>query len=69
MKRKTNEQKMRQLIRELDTVEVAIVTAMLGTYCNEILDNEDDTRRMYENHIFSADLIINVSNKVKNILG
>lgn len=69
MKRKTNEQKMRQLIRELDTVEVAIVTAMLSTYCNEILDNEDDTRRMYENHIFSADLIINVSNKVKNILG
>ena len=69
MKRKTNEQKMKQLLKELDIVEVAIITAMLGHYCDSILENEDETRRMYDNHIFSADLIIDVSNKVKTILG
>jgi hypothetical protein len=69
MKRKTNEQKMKQLLKELDTVEVAIITAMLGHYCDSILENEDETRRMYDNHIFSADLMIDVSNKIKTILG
>ena len=68
MKRKTNEQKIKQLLKELDTVEVAIIIAMLGQYCDSILEDEDETRRMYERHIFSADLVISLANKVKTIL-
>ena len=44
MKRKTNEQKMRQLLKECDT------------------------RKLYENHFISPELIINTAKKIKNIL-
>ena len=68
MKRKTNEQKMRQLLKECDTVEVALISSMLMSYSQEIINDEEGTRKLYENHFISPELIINTAKKIKNIL-
>ena len=68
MKRKTNEQKMRQLLKECDTVEVALISSMLVSYSQEIINDEEGTRKLYENHFISPELIINIAKKIKNIL-
>ena len=68
MKRKTNEQKMRQLLKECDTVEVALISSMLVSYSQEIINDEEGTRKLYENHFISPELIINTAKKIKNIL-
>jgi hypothetical protein len=68
MKRKTNEQKIKQLLKECDTVEVAIIASMLGQYSSEIIENEEETRQLYENHFISPELIISTANKINNIL-
>jgi len=68
MKRKTNEQKMKQLLKECDTIEIALISSMLVSYSQEILNDEEDTRELYKNHFISPELIINTANKIKNIL-
>ena len=68
MKRKTNVQKMRQLLKECDTVEVALISSMLVSYSQEIINDEEGTRKLYENHFISPELIINTAKKIKNII-
>ena len=59
---------MRQLLKECDTVEVALISSMLVSYSQEIINDEEGTRKLYENHFISPELIINTAKKIKNIL-
>ena len=41
---------------------------MLVSYSQEIINDEEGTRKLYENHFISPELIINTAKKIKNIL-
>lgn len=64
MKRKTNEQKLRSIIKNLHTIEVALLTERIETMMKLTLEDIEKDPKQWDNFIVSHHAYVNMANKV-----
>lgn len=64
MKRKTNEQKLRSIIKNLHTIEVALLTERIETMMKLTLQDIEKDPKQWDNFIVSHHAYVNMANKV-----
>lgn len=64
MKHKTNEQKLRNLIKNLHTIEVALLVERIETMMKLTLQDIEENPESYNNWFVSHHAYINLANKV-----
>jgi hypothetical protein len=64
MKNKTNEQKLRGLIKSLDTIEVALLTERIERIMELTLQDIAEDPEKYNNFFVHSSLYVSLSNKV-----
>ena len=64
MKRKTNEQKLRGLIKSLDTIEIALLTERIEKIMELTLQDIAENPENYDNFFVHSSMYVNLSNKV-----
>ena len=65
---KTNEQKLKKLIKELHTVEVALLVERIETIMKLTLKDIESDPSRYDNFIVSHHLYVDLANKTLDIL-
>jgi chemotaxis signal transduction protein len=68
MAHKTNEQKLRSLIKNLHTIEVALLVERIETMMKLTLQDIEEKPESYDNFFVSHHAYINLANKVINEL-
>lgn len=66
MKAKTNRQVLTKLIKELSDLELAFLRERILQACDDVLENEDEVRKLMERHIISPDLYIDTMRSIKS---
>jgi hypothetical protein len=66
MKNKTNRQVLTKLVKELGDLELALLRERILQACDDILENEDEVRKLMERHIISPDLYIGTMRSIKS---
>lgn len=64
MKNKTNDQKLRSIIKNLHPVELALLTERIETMMNLTLQDIDKDPTRYDNFFVSHHNYVNMANKV-----
>ena len=64
MKHKTNEQKLRGLIKSLDTIEVALLTERIEKIMELTLQDIAQDPKKYDNFFVHSSMYVRLSNKV-----
>ena len=68
MAHKTNEQKLRSLIKDLHTIEVALLVERIETMMKLTLQDIEEKPESYDNFFVSHHAYVNLANKVINQL-
>lgn len=68
MAHKTNEQKLRSLIKNLHTIEVALLVERIETMMKLTLQDIEEKPESYDNFFVSHHAYVNLANKVINQL-
>lgn len=68
MKHKTNEQKMRSLLKNLHTIEVALLVERIEKIMDMTLQSIEEDPSKWNNFFVSPDLYVSLANKVKEEL-
>jgi chemotaxis signal transduction protein len=68
MKRKTNDQKVRSIIKNLHPVELALLVERIETMMHITLQDIEKDPSKYDNFIVSHQLYVSMANKVINEL-
>jgi Xaa-Pro aminopeptidase len=66
MKNKTNRQILTKAIKELSNIELAFLRERILQACDDVLENEDEVRKLMERHIISPDLYIDTMRNIKS---
>jgi chemotaxis signal transduction protein len=64
MARKTNEQKLRSIIKNLHTIEIALLVERIETMMKLTLQDIEEDPKSYDNWIVSHHAYISMANKV-----